>query len=163
MTAAVFKRGARIVRSLEKTYTYFLTIHWVEGNYSILPFGNMQVNGNSTEIVKHPRSNFEFSYIMVPTHWTHPNTTINNSKILTAKVALNQTNMFFAEYQTAIIEASITVNVNFEECSNMQFICFFFKNTEISSYTELNLENNVHCTGLGTDKQCNPRKLKKDT
>ena len=166
MTAALFQSESRIVRSLQRAYIYYLTIEWVDGNYSILSFDNtIEVQGvndtNTTEtvIVDDPRMNFEFSYVMAPADWTDPNNLINNPNTLTATVALNQTNMLFVGNQTTIIEAFITIYVDFKECRKMNYACFFFTNVATSSYTENNLENNLHCVRLGKDKQCSPREL----
>ena len=134
-----------MIRSYEASYSYHLSFQHVVGDYSILSFND--------------GFNYQVDYVLSRSSITDPNELIDHSDRRISSVSLTQLNQHLAIGASAVMDADITVLVDLSGCRRMKYTCFLLRNTERGSFTEVNLQNNVHCEPMLRDKLCSPRKF----
>ena len=51
----------------------------------------------------------------------------------------------------------VPIYLSKEDCAGLDLVCCLVTNSEVSSFTETNIENNVACVSVDAVKQCDPR------
>ena len=102
-------------------------------------------------------TNFVISYVLSETALTDPATAPPMATAVADDVTLNQGLTVVGP--GIILRGSVTVQIDFDSCEAMAFMCFTVVNAPRASFTESVLTNNILCADFNIVKQCYPRKL----
>ena len=136
----MFEGPSQIIRTIEGTYYYNLTIFLAAGLYNVL-----STAGDTNYVIK---------YVLSDTLLTDPATAPSMTEVEASDSALN---MHIEIGESITLRVNITVMFDFDACEAMKYMCFAITTATRASYTESIPTNNLQCADITSLKECYPR------